>query len=304
MKTPLIKSKNLSDLNNCNIWLKMESSQITGSFKERSIGNACLQYAKNGAKKFISSSGGNAGISVSYMGNQLNIPVVVVVPKTTAQKAIDLMRKENAEVIIYGDSWIEANELALSLVTLDAIYIHPFDDQYLWDGVATIIDEVIEDGLKPDAVFLSVGGGSLISGINQGLKANVLDIPIFAIETEGTASLNTSIHLKRHIKLDVVTGIATTLAAKQVCANAFEISQKEKVIGITVSDKEALLACLKFLDDHRTLVEPACGATLSILYNKKVSFSPSENILVIVCGGATITLNQLLEYSKDLAIEI
>lgn len=304
MKTPLIKSKNLSDLNNCNVWLKMESSQITGSFKERSIGNACLQYAKNGAKKFISSSGGNAGISVSYMGNQLNIPVVVVVPKTTAQKAIDLMRKENAEVIIYGDSWIEANELALSLVTLDAIYIHPFDDQYLWDGVATIIDEVIEDGLKPDAVFLSVGGGSLISGINQGLKANVLDIPIFAIETEGTASLNTSINLKRHIKLDVVTGIATTLAAKQVCANAFEISQKEKVIGITVSDKEALLACLKFLDDHRTLVEPACGATLSILYNKKVSFSPSENILVIVCGGATITLNQLLEYSKDLAIEI
>lgn len=304
MKTPLIKSKNLSDLNNCNVWLKMESSQITGSFKERSIGNACLQYAKNGAKKFISSSGGNAGISVSYMGNQLNIPVVVVVPKTTAPKAIDLMRKENAEVIIYGDSWIEANELALSLVTLDAIYIHPFDDQYLWDGVATIIDEVIEDGLKPDAVFLSVGGGSLISGINQGLKANVLDIPIFAIETEGTASLNTSINLKRHIKLDVVTGIATTLAAKQVCANAFEISQKEKVIGITVSDKEALLACLKFLDDHRTLVEPACGATLSILYNKKVSFSPSENILVIVCGGATITLNQLLEYSKDLAIEI
>lgn len=304
MKTPLIKSKNLSDLNSCNVWLKMESSLITGSFKERSIGNACLQYVKNGAKKFISSSGGNAGIAVSYMGNQLNIPVVVVVPKTTAQKAIDVMRKYNAEVIIHGDSWIEANELALSFVTLDYIYIHPFDDQYLWDGIATIIDEVIEDGLKPDAVILSVGGGSLISGISQGLKENKLNIPIFAIETEGTASLNTSINLKKHIKLEEVTGIATTLAANQVCNNAFEITQKEKVVGITVSDKEALLACLKFLDDHRTLVEPACGATLSILYDKKVTFSESENILVIVCGGATITINQLLEYSKDLAIVI
>lgn len=304
MKTPLIKSKSLSDLNNCNVWLKMESAQITGSFKERSIGNACLQYAKNGTKKFISSSGGNAGISVSYMGNQLNIPVVVVVPKTTSQKAIDLMRKENAEVIIHGDSWIEANELALSHVTPEATYIHPFDDKYLWDGVANIINEVLEEGVQPDAVILSVGGGSLISGISQGLKASALDIPIYAVETEGTASLNTSINLNKHITLDEVTGIATTLAAKRVCANAFEISQEEKITGLTVSDHEALSACLKFLDEHRTLVEPACGATLSILYDKKLSFSPNENILVIVCGGATITLKQLLKYSGDLGFKI
>lgn len=304
MKTPLIKSKSLSDLNNCNVWLKMESAQITGSFKERSIGNACLQYAKNGTKKFISSSGGNSGISVSYMGNQLNIPVIVVVPRTTSQKAIDLMRKENAEVIIHGDSWIEANELALSYVTPEATYIHPFDDRYLWDGVANIINEVLEEGVQPDAVILSVGGGSLISGISQGLKASSLDVPIYAIETEGTASLNTSINLNKHITLDEVTGIATTLAAKRVCTNAFEISQEEKITSLTVSDHEALSACLKFLDEHRTLVEPACGATLSILYDKKLSFSPNENILVIVCGGATITLKQLLKYSEDLGFKI
>lgn len=303
-KTPCIKSNKLSELNNCNIWLKMESSQPTGSFKQRSIGNACLQYAKKGAKKFISSSGGNAGISAAYMGNKLSIPVTVVVPETTSSQAINLMQQENAEVIVHGKSWVEANDLALTYVNSEAVYIHPFDDQYLWEGVAHIIDEVISDGVRPDAVILSVGGGSLLSGISQGLIKNLLNIPIYAVETEGTASLNTSIKTGQHAKLNEVTGIATTLAAKQVCENAFKVSQVEQVISLNVSDKEALLACFNFLDDHRTLVEPACGATLSALYNKKLSFSPTDNILVIVCGGATVTLEQLFKYSKDLALEI
>ncbi|MNV22047.1 Phenylserine dehydratase [compost metagenome] len=303
-KTPCIKSNKLSELNNCNIWLKMESSQPTGSFKQRSIGNACLQYAKKGAKKFISSSGGNAGISVAYMGNKLSIPVTVFVPQTTSSQAINLMQQENAEVIVHGKSWVEANDLALTYVNSEAIYIHPFDDQYLWDGVAHIIDEVISDGVRPDAVILSVGGGSLLSGVSQGLIKNLLNIPIYAVETEGTASLNTSIKTGQHAKLDEVTGIATTLAAKQVCENAFKVSQAEQVISLTVSDKEALAACFNFLDDHRILVEPACGATLSTLYNKKLSFSPTDNVLVIVCGGATVTLEQLFKYSKDLALEI
>jgi L-serine/L-threonine ammonia-lyase len=303
-KTPCIKSNKLSELNNCNIWLKMESSQPTGSFKQRSIGNACLQYAKKGAKKFISSSGGNAGISVAYMGNKLSIPVTVVVPETTSSQAVNLMQQENAEVIVHGKSWVEANDLALTYVNSEAVYIHPFDDQYLWEGVAHIIDEVISDGVRPDAVILSVGGGSLLSGISQGLIKNLLNIPIYAVETEGTASLNTSIKTGQHAKLDEVTGIATTLAAKQVCENAFKVSQVEQVISLTVSDKEALAACFNFLDDHRTLVEPACGATLSTLYNKKLSFSPTDNVLVIVCGGATVTLEQLFKYSKDLALEI
>lgn len=303
-KIPCIKSNKLSELNNCNVWLKMESSQPTGSFKQRSIGNACQQYAKRGAKKFISSSGGNAGISAAYMGNKLSIPVTVVVPETTSSQAINLMQQENAEVIVHGKSWVEANDLALTYVNSEAVYIHPFDDQYLWEGVAHIIDEVISDGVRPDAVILSVGGGSLLSGISQGLIKNLLNIPIYAVETEGTASLNTSIKTGQHAKLDEVTGIATTLAAKQVCENAFKVSQVEQVISLTVSDKEALAACFNFLDDHRTLVEPACGATLSTLYNKKLSFSPTDNVLVIVCGGATVTLAQLFKYSKDLALEI
>ncbi|ENU25248.1 hypothetical protein F993_00021 [Acinetobacter proteolyticus] len=302
MKTPLIRSSKLSELNGCNVWLKMESAQPTGSFKQRSIGNACLNYVEKGAKRFVSSSGGNAGISVAYMGKLLGVAVTVVVPKTTSQTAIDLMRQESAQVIVHGDSWIEANEHALSFVSEEAVYIHPFDDQYLWDGVACIIDEVIEEGVRPSAVVLSVGGGSLLSGVAQGLHTHHLDIPIYAIETEGTASLNTSIQRGRHISLDQVTGIATTLAAKRVCEQAFKISQQQNVQGIMVADADTVSACLKFLDDHRTLVEPACGASLSILYDQKVSFSPSDEVLVIVCGGASITFDQLAKYVQQFAI--
>lgn len=297
IKTPIIKSKTLSDLNNCDIWLKMESMQPSGSFKQRSIGNACLYYAQQGAKKFISSSGGNAGISVAYMGNSLSIPATIVVPKTTSQKAIDMMRQQGAEVIVHGDIWTEANELALQFVNSEAIYIHPFDDQHLWDGIVEIIDETIEAGVVPSAVVLSVGGGSLLSGISQGLSKHDLNIPIYAVETEGTASLNTAIKMGQHIKLDKVTGVATTLAAQQVCKKAFELTQSKEIKGITVTDKEAIDACFKFLDDHRTLVEPACGATLATLYNQKINFSNSDNVLVIVCGGASISLKQLLKYS-------
>ncbi|MBF7685206.1 pyridoxal-phosphate dependent enzyme [Acinetobacter sp. B10A] len=302
MNTPLIRSKKLSELNHCHIWLKMESAQTTGSFKERSIGHACKQYAQQGAEKFISSSGGNAGISVAHIGQQLNIPVMIVVPKTTSQTAIEIMRQDHAEVIVHGDSWLEANALALSYVSPKHVYIHPFDDPYLWEGISDIVTEVIAEGVRPDAVVLSVGGGSLLSGMVQGLKINNLDIPIYAIETLGTASLNTAMQKKQHIQLDEVTGIATTLAAKKVCKRAFDLSQQENIIGLTVSDTDALLACFEFLDDHRTLVEPACGAGLSVLYQKKIHFMPSSNVLVIVCGGATTTLQSLLNHAKDLSI--
>ena len=302
IKTPLIKSSLLSELNHCHVWLKMESSQPAGSFKQRSIGNACRQYAEKGAKKFISSSGGNAGISVAHIGNQLNIPVTVVVPKTTSQRAIELMRKENAEVIVHGDFWTQANELALSFVNAEAAYIHPFDDQYLWDGVAEIIDEILADGVQPDAVVLSVGGGSLLSGIYQGLITNQLNIPIYAVETEGTASLNAAIRTNQHVKLDKVTGVATTLAAQQVCENAFQISrQNPHINSLVVSDQAAVSACVQFLDDHRTLVEPACGATLSVLYDQKISFAADAQVVVIVCGGASITQQQLAKYANDLS---
>lgn len=294
IRTPLIHSLPLSQHSGCNVWLKMESAQPTGSFKLRSAGNICRHHATKGAKGFICSSGGNAGIAVAHSGRRLGLPVTVVVPETTSARARQLIEQEGARLIVHGKVWSEANEYALSLASQDHIYIHPFDNPLLWDGISTLVDEVISEGLRPDAVILSVGGGSLLSGIAQGLeKYQLSHIPIYAVETEGTASLNAALKAGTRVSLDRVSGIATTLAASQVCENAFNVACRTDVRGMMVTDEEAVNACRRFLDDHRVLTEPACGVSLSMLYDGKISVKPDDNVLVIVCGGASVTLESL-----------
>lgn len=301
IQTPLVYSDVLSQRNDCQVWLKMESAQPSGSFKLRSISHACLHHVQQGAKRLISSSGGNAGIAVAYSGRALGIPVIVVVPETTPERARQLIRQQNAELIVQGATWTEANDHALSLMTASDVFIHPFDDPLLWAGIRPMMTEVLATGLRPDAVVLSVGGGSLLSGVVQGLIEHGLkNIPIYAVETEGTASLHAAIQAKQHVKLDKVSGIATTLAAQQVCANAFHLSQTQPIHSLVVSDKDTVNACSAFLNDQRTLVEPACGAALSVLYDQKIQFKATDKVLVIVCGGASITLDGLLAYQQAL----
>lgn len=295
IQTPLLHSLPLSQRSGCNVWLKMESAQPTGSFKLRSAAHACRYYAEQGAKGFISSSGGNAGIAVAHSCRKLGLPVTVVVPETTSLRARELIEQEGATLVVHGNVWSEANDYALSLATDEVIYIHPFDNPLLWAGISTLVDEVIAAGVIPDAVILSVGGGSLLSGIAQGLEKHQLShIPIYAVETEGTASLNASVNAGKLVRLEKLSGIATTLAASQVCENAFNVASRFEVRSQVVSDAEAVRACRLLLDDHRVLTEPACGVSLSLLYDNKLRFAPTDNVLVIVCGGASVTLESLL----------
>ncbi|CAG8865752.1 Phenylserine dehydratase [Pseudomonas fluorescens] len=295
IKTPLLESLPLSQRNGTKVWLKMEALQPSGSFKIRGIGHACEQHLANGARRFVSSSGGNAGLAVAYAGRRLGVPVVVVVPETTSERAKHLLALEGADVIVHGKSWFEANELALSLKTAEDAFLHPFDDPLLWEGHATMVDEVVAEGVRPDAVILCVGGGGLLAGVEAGMRRNGLgDVPVYAVETEGTASFNASAQAGRLTELPAVSGVATSLGARQVCAQAFEISQEREVLPVQVSDREAVDACLAFLDDHRVLVEPACGASLAVLYGAKLPVSHLENVLVIVCGGSTATVEVLM----------
>lgn len=95
------------------------------------------------------------------------------------------------------------------------------------------------------------------------------------------------------VSLPELTGVATSLGARQVCQRAFDLASERVIISLTVSDKQAVDACLAFLDDHRTLVEPACGASLAALYESQIDVSKMGNVLVIVCGGSTATTASL-----------
>ncbi|MBA1275382.1 pyridoxal-phosphate dependent enzyme [Stutzerimonas azotifigens] len=292
IETPLVESRPLSLAANRSVWIKLDALQPPGSFKIRGIGAACELHARRGKRRFLSSSGGNAGIAVAYAGRRLGIPVTVVVPQTTTERACQLIRQENAEVIVHGETWHEANQLAVSMLGEDDAFLHPFDDQLLWTGHASLIDEAARQGNKPDAVVLSVGGGGLLCGVIEGLRRNGWDdVPVIAVETEGADALARSLAQGSRIELARIESIATSLGARQVCQRAFELAQQHPVHSRVVSDREALAACERFLDDHRILVEPACGASLALPYFAADSLA-GERVLVVVCGGVTATLDQ------------
>jgi L-serine/L-threonine ammonia-lyase len=296
--TPLLESLPLSQPDGPRMWLKMEAMQPSGSFKIRGIGHACEQHFRAGARRFVSSSGGNAGLAVAYAGRRLGVPVTVVVPQTTSERAKLLLEREGAQVIVHGQSWFEANEHARSLLGETDAFLHPFDDPLLWEGHASMIDEVVAQGVRPDAVVLSVGGGGLLSGVDVGLARNGLDdCVIYAVETEGMASFNASLKAGRLVELPSISGVATSLGARQVCKRAFDVSQRRTVVPVQVTDRAAVDACLSFLDDHRTLVEPACGASLAMLYQRDSRLAAHANVLVVVCGGSTATLASLTRFA-------
>lgn len=98
--------------------------------------------------------------------------MVVVVPVTTTERAKALIGLANAELLVRGASFSEANAFALGLVGANDAYLHPFDDPLLWNGHATLVDEMVCQGPKPGVVVLSVGGGGLFCGVVQGLRRN------------------------------------------------------------------------------------------------------------------------------------
>jgi L-serine/L-threonine ammonia-lyase len=168
----------------------------------------------------------------------------------------------------------------------------------LWQGHATLIDEVSASGLTPDAVVLSVGGGGLLCGVAEGLRRNGWgQVPILAVETEGAASFHEASQAGHPVQLEKITSIATSLGAKRVCDQAVQVFKEHPTRSILVSDQQALTACMRFLDDHRLLVEPACGASLALAYDMARELEDFNTVLMVVCGGATATLDQIRDWS-------
>jgi L-serine/L-threonine ammonia-lyase len=302
LETPLFESRALGRISGRPIWLKLEAVQPPGSFKIRGIGLACQEYARRGARRFISSSGGNAGIAVAYAGRKLGIPVVVVVPQTTSETARAKILQEDAEVIVHGATWDEANARAQSMVGESDAFLHPFDDPLLWQGHSTLVDEIVRAGVRPAAIVLSVGGGGLLSGVVQGLRRyGWHDAPIVAVETVGADSLARALRAGHRIRLDRITSIATTLGALQVCEQAFSSSQQHPLRSVVVSDRAAVSACRRFVADHRIVTEPACGASLAAVYDRAPEIETCDSALVIVCGGAGVSVEQLQRWSDELS---
>lgn len=302
IETPTWDSRPLGEAIGHRVYLKMEALQPTGCFKIRGVGHACQTYHSWGARSLVSSSGGNAGLAVVYSGQKLGVPAKVFVPQSTSPWMRRLIEREGGIVIEHGAAWDDAHAHALKIAEKEGTaYIHPFDDPLIWEGHASMMEEVARAGEKPGAVVLSVGGGGLLCGVLEGLhRVGWEDVPVITVETEGAASFSKSVEAGRLITLDAIRSIATTLGARTVTAEALSWTRRHTILPRVVSDREALNACFRFLNDHRILVEPACGAALAAVYDRAEPLRRYKSLLVIVCGGAGVNLELFREWDTKL----
>ena len=279
--TPLLRSTPLSASTGREVWLKIEAMQPSGSFKMRGIGHACETRARAGAKRFASSSGGNAGLAVAHAGRLLGVPV---------------------KVVVHGASWSDADAWLRERLASDDAYIHPFDDPLLWAGHASLVDEIAAAGLRPDALVCSVGGGGLMCGVIEGLRRNGWgEVPVLAVETHGADSLAQALAAGVLVTLPAITSIATSLGARRVSQQAFDEARRHAVRSVVVSDRQAVEGCLALARDVRVIVEPACGASVvPLLARDDAALGDAKDVVVVVCGGVSATYEQLLEWQRTL----
>ncbi|XP_047617717.1 L-serine dehydratase/L-threonine deaminase [Phacochoerus africanus] len=315
VRTPIRDSMTLSKVAGTTVYLKLESSQPSGSFKIRGIGHLCKTWAERGCEHFVCSSAGNAGLAAAYAARKLGIPALIVVPSTTPALTIQRLKNEGAMVKVVGETLDEAIKLAKDLVKNNSnwVYVPPFDDPLIWEGHASIVKELKETmSAKPGAIVLAVGGGGLLSGVAQGLlEVGWGDVPILAIETIGADSFNASTKAGKLVTLPRITSVAKALGVTTVTAQAMKVFQEQPVFSEVVSDQEAVAALEKFVDDEKILVEPACGAALAAVYSQVVQklqgegklCTPLSSLVVIVCGGSNISLAQLPALKKQLGMK-
>ena len=318
--TPYVYSLPLSQRAGVEVQLKLDALQQSGSFKDRGIGHLCEHLKREGATRLISSSGGNAGHAVANCGRILGMGVHVVVPTTTKAIMVDKIRAHGAEVQIHGANWNEADALARALVADDAAaeYVHPFDHPLIWAGHGGMVREMAAEvaggrAPKPDAIVACVGGGGMLIGIYDALaEVGWADsVRVVSAETEGAASFARAFEAGcTPVTLDGIDSIATSLGALRVADALLEraAAYPGGTHAAVVSDAAAVGACERFADDHRLLVEPACGAALAVVDSStaKAAGGPlqdCEHVAVVVCGGGGVTMDILRGWIEDVGTE-
>lgn len=310
-RTPLIYSKPMSNLVEKPVYLKLDAIQASGSFKDRGMAHLCATLEQEGASKLISSSGGNAGLAVATVGPELGMSVSVIVPETTKPLVIQKLESLGAQVTVHGKNWNEADKLARNLVSADegAKYVSPYDNPLLWTGHSTIVDEIVQEIPIPiGAIVVSVGGGGLLCGILEGCQRQGVSPDIVAAETEGASSFGQAWQKGEVVTLPGIDSVATSLGATSVTPVALERAKAHKgsFTSAVSTDIEAVEACLRFSEDHRILVEPACGAALAVVYSERLrqTLSTANGPIVIeVCGGSGVSLDLLNQWKVQLQLE-
>ena len=275
-------------LNNT-VLLKREDQQAVFSFKLRGAYNKMAHLSPEQLKKgVITASAGNHAQGVALGASKLGTKAVIVMPVTTPQLKVDAVKNLGGHVVLHGDSYSDAYQHALGLQNKQGLtFVHPFDDPDVIAGQGTIAMEMLRQHQgKLDAVFLAIGGGGLVSGVANYIKAVRPEIKIIGVQMNDSNAMLQSVKAKKRVALKDVGLFADGTAVKLVGEETFRIARGLVDEFIEV-DTDAVCAAIKdvFLDT-RSIVEPS-GAMAVAAIKKYVAThkTKGETYAAVLCGA-------------------
>ncbi len=283
-RTPLERSTTLSRMLGTNVYLKYELFQKTGSFKPRGAFNTMLSLSDDQRNAgVVGVSGGNFAQGIAYAGQTLGVDTLVLMPKSTPSNYVDATRGYGAAVE-FADSietvFAEAEKRAAEGRTL----MHPFDHPGMMAGNGTAGLEIVEDVPDVTDVFVSVGGGGLMSGVVTAVKGSRPGTRMWAVETDGADVLARSLAAGEQVQM-TPTSRAKTLGSPYAAATAIELASQLEQPPIVVSDAAAFAAMRTIMERTKVVPELAAACTLTAAETVADRFGPDDHVVLILCGG-------------------
>jgi threonine dehydratase len=269
--------------------LKLESLQVTGSFKFRGALNRLRTIdPAQLAGGLVAASGGNHGLANAFVARLAGIKATIYLPSNAAPIKAEKLRRLGAEVRFAGSVWDEAHEAASAEAERSgAFYVHPFCDEAVVTGHATVALELVEQLPDADCFIIAVGGGGLISGLASVVKALRPGARVIGVEPVGSPTLKASLDAGHVVRLPKVTTRVATMACGRTDERIFEAvrDQVDDIVLITDEDMQAAAEVLWF--DYGLAADLSGAASLAALLSGAVRPAKGERIAGLVCGAGT-----------------
>ncbi|MDR1651411.1 MAG: pyridoxal-phosphate dependent enzyme [Synergistaceae bacterium] len=296
-RTPLVRSRALSEMTGYEVFFKAENLQKTGSFKIRGACNKILPLSEEeGRRGIITASSGNHGQAVAYAARLCGYSATVIMPEGGSPVKAASIKDYGAELLFCGTKSGERIALAQKMCAESgAVFVPPYDDPFVMAGQGTVGLEILEDLEDASAVLVPTGGCGLISGIAAAIKEKKPDTAVFGVEPEGSASTGISFRAGKRTALDhintVADGIRTTIPGELT----FPVVQKYVDDMLTVTDEDVIRAQLLILERCKLLAEPTGAVAFAALLRGALPEKFRGKRVVSLISGGNVTLRQLAD---------
>ena len=303
--TPLQTAKNLSQRLGNTVLLKREDQQEVHSFKLRGAYNKMANLSPAQLKKgVICASAGNHAQGVALSATKMGIRSVIVMPLTTPQLKVDSVRSFGGEVVLFGESYSDAYTHAVTLEKkLGLSFVHPFDDADVIAGQGTLAMEMLQQfqQIKQtqnlgdlDAVFVAIGGGGLISGVANYIKAVNPAIKVIGVQMNDSNAMIQSVKANKRVTLTDVGLFSDGTAVKLVGEETFRIVNSGLVDGYVEVDTDAVCAAIKdVFTDTRSIVEPAGALGIAAIKQYIAKHKTKGKTYATILCGANMNFDRL-----------